>query len=215
VTPPTDLAAALATLLGDAQLRLQALPDSDLSLWLIDPANMARAFSPAETQRLLEAPPYWCFCWASGLALAQWIAANPAVVAGRQVLDFGSGSGVAGLAAARARAARVVCCDLDPLALAACRANAQANGAQIETLDDLHASPERFDIILAADVLYDRANLPLLDLLPARAETTLLADSRVRDLAHPGFTRIAMLQACTLPDLAEPDEFRRVAVYQG
>lgn len=215
MTPPTDLAAALATLLGDAQLRLQALPDSDLSLWLIDPANMARAFSPAETQRLLEAPPYWCFCWASGLALAQWIAANPAVVAGRQVLDFGSGSGVAGLAAARAGAARVVCCDLDPLALAACRANAQANGARIETLDDLHASPERFDIILAADVLYDRANLPLLDLLHARAETTLLADSRVRDLAHPGFTRIAMLQACTLPDLAEPDEFRRVAVYQG
>ena len=215
MTPPTDLAAALATLLGDAQLRLQALPDSDLSLWLIDPANMARAFSPAETQRLLEAPPYWCFCWASGLALAQWIAANPAVVAGRQVLDFGSGSGVAGLAAARAGAARVVCCDLDPLALAACRANAQANGAQIETLDDLHASPERFDIILAADVLYDRANLPLLDLLHARAETTLLADSRVRDLAHPGFTQIAMLQACTLPDLAEPDEFRRVAVYQG
>ncbi|KUM37922.1 class I SAM-dependent methyltransferase [Pseudomonas sp. EpS/L25] len=215
MTPPADLAAALATLLGDAQLRLQALPDSDLSLWLIDPANMARAFSPAETQRLLEAPPYWCFCWASGLALAQWIAANPDSVAERQVLDFGSGSGVAGLAAARAGAARVVCCDLDPLALKACRANAQANAMQIETLDDLHASTERFDLILAADVLYDRANLPLLDLLQARAKTTLLADSRIRDLAHPRFTRIAMLQVCTLPDLAEPDEFRRVALYQG
>ncbi|WP_295460243.1 50S ribosomal protein L11 methyltransferase [uncultured Pseudomonas sp.] len=215
MTPPVDLAAALATLLGDAQLRLQALPDSDLSLWLIDPANMARAFSPAETQRLLEAPPYWCFCWASGLALARWIAANPNSVAGRQVLDFGSGSCVAGLVAARAGAARVVCCDLDPLALAACRANARANAVQIETLDDLHASTERFDLILAADVLYDRANLPLLDLLQGRAERVLLADSRVRDLVHPGFTRIAMLQACTLPDLAEPDEFRRVALYQG
>jgi len=215
VTPPADLAAALTALLGDAQLRLQALPDSDLSLWLIDPANMARAFSPAETQRLLEAPPYWCFCWASGLALARWIAANPAAVAGRQVLDFGSGSGIAGLAAARAGAARVVCCDLDPLALAACRANAAANGLQIETLADIHASRERFELILAADVLYDRANLPLLDLLQGRAERVLLADSRVRDLAHPGFTRIAELQACTLPDLAEPDEFRRVTLYQG
>ena len=215
MTPPADLAAALTALLGDAQLRLQALPDSDLSLWLIDPANMARAFSPAETQRLLEAPPYWCFCWASGLALARWIAANPAAVAGRQVLDFGSGSGIAGLAAARAGAARVVCCDLDPLALAACRANAAANGLQIETLADIHASRERFELILAADVLYDRANLPLLDLLQGRAERVLLADSRVRDLAHPGFTRIAELQACTLPDLAEPDEFRRVTLYQG
>jgi len=55
----------------------------------------------------------------------------------------------------------------------------------------------------------------LLDLLQARAERILLADSRVRDLAHPGFTRVAMLQACTLPDLAEPDEFRRVALYRG
>lgn len=215
MTPPSSLAAALAALLGDARLELQRLPDSDLSLWLIDPANMARAFSPAETQRLLESPPYWCFCWASGLALARWIAANPAVVAGRQVLDFGSGSGVAGLAAARAGAARVVCCDLDPLALAACRANAAANGLQIETLADLHASRERFELILAADVLYDRANLPLLDLLQGRAERVLLADSRVRDLLHPGFTRLAELQACTLPDLAEPDEFRRVTLYRG
>jgi len=215
VTPPADLVAALTALLGDAQLRLQALPGSDLSLWLIDPANMARAFSPAETQRLLEAPPYWCFCWASGLALAQWIAANPAAVAGRQVLDFGSGSGVAGLAAARAGAARVLCCDLDPLALAACRANARANGLRIETLDDLHASTERFDLILAADVLYDRANLPLLALLQGRAAQVLLADSRVRDLNHPSFTRLATLQACTLPDLAEPDEFRQVALYRS
>lgn len=215
MTPPADLAAALTALLGDARLCLRALPDSDLSLWLIDPANMARAFSPAETQRLLEAPPYWAFCWASGLALARWIAAHPEQVAGRQVLDFGSGSGIAGLAAARAGAARVVCCDLDPLARAACRANAQANAVQIETLDDFSASTERFDLILAADVLYDRANLPLLDLLQARAERILLADSRVRDLAHPGFTRIATLQACTLPDLAEPDEFRRVALYRG
>ena len=215
MTPPADLAAALTALLGDARLGLQPLPDSDLSLWLIDPANMARAFSPAETQRLLEAPPYWAFCWASGLALARWIVAHPEQFAGRQVLDFGSGSGIAGLAAARAGAARVVCCDLDPLARAACHANAQANAVQIETLDDFSASTERFDLILAADVLYDRANLPLLDLLQARAERILLADSRVRDLAHPGFTRIAMLQACTLPDLAEPDEFRRVALYRG
>lgn len=215
MTPPSDLADALAALLGDARLRLQALPGSTLSLWLVDPANMTRAFSPAETQRLLEAPPYWAFCWASGLALAQWIVANPAVVAGRQVLDFGSGSGIAGLAAAQAGAARVVCCDLDPLALAACRANAQANGLQIQTLADFQASTERFELILAADVLYDRANLSLLGSLQSRADSLLLADSRVRDLVHPGFSRLAELQACTLPDLAEPEEFRRVTLYQG
>lgn len=109
----------------------------------------------------------------------------------------------------------MVCCDLDPLALAACRANARANGLQIQTLADFQASTERFELILAADVLYDRANLSLLGSLQSRADSLLLADSRVRDLVHPGFSRLAELQACTLPDLAEPEEFRRVTLYQG
>ncbi|MGH8355493.1 MAG: 50S ribosomal protein L11 methyltransferase, partial [Pseudomonas sp.] len=109
---PAALQAALGELLGDAQLVAATLPGTTLRLWLIDPANMDRAFSPEETRRILAEPPYWSFCWASGLALARWLAARPDWVRGKRVLDFGAGSGVAAIAAAMAGAAEVVACDL-------------------------------------------------------------------------------------------------------
>ena len=127
-------------LLGDARLSATVLPDTDLRLWLIDPANMDRCFSPEETRRILEEPPYWCFCWASGLVLVDWLARHPEWVRGKRVLDLGAGSGVAAIAAARAGAAQVVACDLDPLALAACRANAELNGVQLGYSNDLYLS---------------------------------------------------------------------------
>ena len=77
MTPPLDLQAALSGLIGDAQLVPCPLPGTALSLWLLDADNMDRAFSPEETRRILHEPPYWSFCWASGLALARYLAANP------------------------------------------------------------------------------------------------------------------------------------------
>ena len=106
--PPAELLAPLHALLGDAQLTASTLPDTDIRLWLLDAANMDCAFSAEETRRILEEPPYWCFCWASGLALARWLAERPQRVRGKRVLDFGAGSGVAAIAAARTGAAEVV-----------------------------------------------------------------------------------------------------------
>lgn len=212
---PLDLQAALSELLGDAQLVAEALPGTDLKLWLIDANNMDRAFSPEETRRILEDPPYWSFCWASGLALARFLAEQPHWVAGKRVLDFGAGSGVAGIAAMKAGAVEVVACDLDPLAIEACRANAELNGVTLEYSGDFFAEDDRFDLILVADVLYDRANLPLLDQFLSRGKQALVADSRVRDFQHPLYQRLGILEALTLPDLAEPWEFRRVSVYHA
>lgn len=212
---PLQLQAALGELLGDAQLVAEALPGTDLKLWLIDANNMDRAFSPEETRRILENPPYWSFCWASGLALARFLAEQPHWVAGKRVLDFGAGSGVAGIAAMKAGALEVVACDLDPLAIEACRANAELNGVTLEYSGDFFAEDDRFDLILVADVLYDRANLPLLDQFLSRGKQALVADSRVRDFQHPLYTRLGILEALTLPDLAEPWEFRRVSLYHA
>ncbi len=212
---PPHLQAALSELLGDAQLVAEALPGTDLKLWLIDANNMDRAFSPEETRRILEDPPYWSFCWASGLALARFLAEQPHWVAGKRVLDFGAGSGVAGIAAMKAGAFEVVACDLDPLAIEACRANAELNGVTLEYSGDFFAEEDRFDLILVADVLYDRANLPLLDQFLSRGKQALVADSRVRDFQHPLYTRLGILEALTLPDLAEPWEFRRVSLYHA
>lgn len=215
MTPPAALQAALADLLGDARLSIANLPDTDIRLWLIDADNMDRAFSPEETRRILEEPPYWCFCWASGLVLARWLAERPEWVRGKRVLDFGTGSGVAAIAAAKAGAAEVVACDLDPLALAACRANAELNDVQLSYSGDFFAEADRYDLIIVADVLYDRANLPLLDQFLSRGREALVADSRVRDFQHPLYERLDILDACTWPDLAEPAEFRRVSLYHA
>lgn len=212
---PAALQTALSELLGDAQLVAETLPGTDLKLWLIDANNMDRAFSPEETRRILEEPPYWCFCWASGLVLARWLADHPEWVAGKRVLDFGAGSGVAAIAAAKAGAAEVVACDLDPLALASCRANAELNDVELTYSEDFFAEADRFDLIIVADVLYDRANLPLLDQFLSRGRQALVADSRVRDFNHPLYQRLGILEASTWPDLAEPAEFRHVSLYHA
>ncbi|WP_419737449.1 50S ribosomal protein L11 methyltransferase [Pseudomonas sp. COR18] len=212
---PLDLQRALAALLGDARLTASALPGTDLKLWLIDAGNMDREFTPQETRRILHEPPYWCFCWASGLAMARYLAERPEWVAGKRVLDFGAGSGIAAIAAARAGAREVVACDLDPLALAACRANAALNKVTLHYSEDFFAESDRFDLILVADVLYDRENLPLLDQFLSRGREALVADSRVRDFRHPLYRRLEILQALTLPDLMEPEEFRQVSLYHA
>jgi predicted nicotinamide N-methyase len=212
---PATLQAALSELLGDAQLSAATLPGTELKLWLIDADNMHRAFSPEETRRILEEPPYWCFCWASGLVLARWLAEHPEWVRGKRVLDFGAGSGVAAIAAAKAGALEVVACDLDPLAIAACQANAALNGVELHYSADFFEEADRFDLIIVADVLYDRANLPLLDQFLSRGREALVADSRVRDFQHPLYQRLGVLEACTWPDLAEPAEFRYVSLYHA
>lgn len=215
MSSPQDLQHALGQLLGDAHLVACPLPGTELKLWLIDGDNMDRAFSPEETRRILHEPPYWSFCWASGLAMARYLVEQPHWVEGKRVLDFGAGSGVAGIAALKAGALEVVVCDLDPLALAACQANALLNDVALGYSKDFFAEDDRFDLILVADVLYDRANLPLLDQFLSRGREALVADSRVRDFQHPFYRRIEMLEAMTLPDLAEPEEFRHVSLYHA
>ncbi|RMU67110.1 hypothetical protein ALP29_201490 [Pseudomonas syringae pv. avii] len=64
-------------------------------------------------------------------------------------------------------------------------------------------------------MLYDRANLPLLDQFLSRGREALVADSRVRDFKHDAYQRVTILHAHTLPDLAEPYEFRDMSVYHA
>lgn len=215
MTYPHHLQGALSKLLGDATLVAETLPGTDLKLWLIDADNMDRAFSPEETRRILEEPPYWSFCWASGLALARFFAEHRHWVEGKRVLDFGAGSGVAAIAAMKAGALEAVACDLDPIAIQACKANAKLNDVQLGYSSDFFSEADRFDLVVVADVLYDRANLPLLDHFLSRGKHALVADSRVKDFKHPAYQRLEILEALTLPDLAEPWEFSKVSLYHA
>jgi predicted nicotinamide N-methyase len=103
------------------------------------------------------APPYWAFAWPGGQALARHLLDHPALVAGRRVLDFAAGSGLAAIAAARAGAAAAEAAEIDPLACAAIALNAAANRVAVACrAEDLVGAPPAWDVVLAGDVCYER-----------------------------------------------------------
>ena len=103
-------------------------------------------------------PPgfYWAFPWTGGQLLARHLLDNPALVAGKRVLDFACGSGLIGIAAARAGAASVMASDIDPIAALACSVNAEANGVAVEaTANDLMGEVDAgWDLLLVGDIYY-------------------------------------------------------------
>ncbi|MFY0641983.1 MAG: methyltransferase [Bermanella sp.] len=204
-------------MLADAQVSVQALPQCpDLSLYLVDPITMNRAFTLDEIRSIWDNTAYWAFCWASGQVLAQHILDHPELVEGKKILDFGSGSGVVAIAAMKAGAKQAIACDIDPDALISCAENAKLNGVNIELSDDLFAIKDNdIDLLIAADVLYDRANLSFLDTFFKYANEVLLADSRIKDFSHPQYHHVSRQESFTVPDLDELDEFRYVNLYTG
>ena len=185
----------------------------EIPLHLFDPSVLEGPLSHDEAQAVVAEPAYWSFCWASGQVLARWILANPQWVADKRVLDFGSGSGIVAVAAARAGACEVIACDIDSAALDAVAANAALNGVEVSLCDNWHARPGDIDVITAADVLYDPDNRPLLKTFREAVPSVLLADSRVKDLGDRAYQLQTVMEARTWPDLNEFEEFNRVRVY--
>ncbi len=101
--------------------------------------------------------PYWAYYWGGGLVLARHILDRPEVVAGRRVLDLGAGSGIVGIAAAKAGASQVTAAEIDSRAMAALGLNAAANGVTISTiLGDLTAGPPPpIDVVAVGDLFYE------------------------------------------------------------
>jgi predicted nicotinamide N-methyase len=101
--------------------------------------------------------PYWAHYWGGGLALARYLLDHPAQVAGRSLLDLGTGSGIVAIAACLAGAGPVRAADVDPYAIAAAKLNAEANAVAFETeLGDLTtAPPAPVDVLAIGDLFYD------------------------------------------------------------
>lgn len=213
--PSSALNQIVQSLLPTARVEAFALPELPIELFLIN-ADYPRGRLPQEVAlQLMEQPFYWAFCWASGAVLARYLLDNPELVAGKGILDFGCGSGVAGIAAAKAGAAEVIACDIDPAALSAAKANAQLNQVALTLCDNFDNVSGEVDVILAADVLYDRENLPWLARFQEKADTVLVGDSRIKNFDFPGYRKLQEVDACTLPDLDESLEFRRVSIYMS
>lgn len=155
--PPPDPAAARAFVIAQTIVAAPPLvPELRLSL--------ATEVTPLwqATEQTLAAhglpPPFWAFAWAGGQALARHLLDTPGLAAGRRVLDFAAGSGIAGLAAARAGAALVTASEIDAFAIAALSLNAEHNGLPLETVErDLVGAPlTDIDLVLGGDVCYEQ-----------------------------------------------------------
>lgn len=160
-------------------------------------------------------PPYWAFAWAGGQALARYLLDHPDLVIGKRVLDFGSGSGLVALAAAKAGAAHVSAADIDPFAIAAIARNAAVNNVNVETIsENVIGMDDRFDLILVGDMCYER---PLAERLMAWLQTSqadvLLGDPGRSYFPKTGLTQLATYAVPTTREL-EDQEIRQTGVWQ-
>ena len=169
-------------------------PALDLALLEVElPGGTVRVLKPRDWTALHEAEqlaarptPFWALVWPSGEALGRAVAR--AAPEGQRVLELGCGLGVPSLAAARA-GAEVLATDGTPEAVAFTAHSLALNGlsgdvalAEWRDAAALVAGGDRWDLVLAADVLYQRAGVEaLLALLPR-----LLAPDGEVWMADPG-----------------------------
>lgn len=163
------------------------------------------------TERVLEeqniAPPFWAFAWPGAEALARHVTRNPELVAGKTVLDFAAGCGLAAIACAKAGAASVAAAEIDELACAAISMNAAENGVFVEVLaEDVTAQACRWDVVLAGDVFYEapmtRKILPWLRDC-ARTAAVIVGDPARAYTPKEGVEEIAAYEVPTLLELED------------
>lgn len=103
-------------------------------------------------------PPFWAFAWAGGQALARYVLDVPDIVAGKQVVDLASGSGLVGIAAMKAGAGNVLAADIDVFSIEAIKLNASANSVALKVTGEnlLCSHPPDCDVLLVGDLFYER-----------------------------------------------------------
>jgi predicted nicotinamide N-methyase len=188
-----------------------ALPGGEVELMRPPDAEALLSEEAFEREEFL---PYWAELWASAVALAHDVSMR--ALRGKPTLELGCGLGLPSIAAARA-GGRVLATDWSPQAIALLEDNAARNGAVLETALVDWARPalvvERapWDLVLAADVLYERRNVaPLLDLLPR-----LLGERGELWLADPGRAPLEDFMAGLAEGWERRDEAAgRVAVHR-
>jgi len=163
---------------GDREVRLLRPRDGDALL------DEVLAEEDPGDERL----PFWAELWPSGSALAAAVAARP--LGGVRVLELGCGLGLVSIAAAGA-GADVLAADQSGEAVAFTTVNAARNGVALRTVVCAFERPAAllagapWELVLAADVLYEPRTIPvLLDLLPR-----LVDDTGEVWLADPGRPR--------------------------
>jgi len=163
------------------------------------------------------APPFWAFAWPGGQFVARRILDTPALVAGRRVLDFAAGGGIAAIACAMAGAASVDAAEIDPLAITAIGLNAALNGVTVQAhAQDIVGTACRWDLILCGDVCYEAPMtghiLPWLRAC-ARTAEVWIADPGRAYLPKVGLAPIDSADVATSRELEDTDA-RRTTLYR-
>jgi predicted nicotinamide N-methyase len=202
----------LAPVPGAAWIRLH-LADDPLSVW-----QRTREASGDPDEPI----PFWAIAWGGGLALARYLHEHPRSVAGRRVLDLGSGSGLCAIAAGLAGARSVVAAEIDRFAIAAIALNARANRQRIEVIaaDLLDDGPPDVDVVLAGDCWYEepfaaRASAWLRSAWEGGSDV-LLGDPGRRHLVVDGLRELACYDVRSSADLEDLGRTRAwVRTFEG
>lgn len=205
----------LSNLLPGAELQWHALAfeSQNIELSLLALNSKSLVLDTQQVGTFWQQLPYWAFAWAAGQGLAQHILANPELVRGKRVLDFGCGSGLVGIAAAKAGARSVLCCDTDPLALIASQYNAERNGVDISVTDEWMGEAADLDCLLAADILYDLTSAGDLADRCASIPNWLVAETQYQLPPWSSLVAIETYQVSTLPTLDDFDQDLTVSIY--
>lgn len=190
----------------------------EIRLHLADEAHDLWRKTEEELEEIGLPPPFWAFAWAGGQGLARYVLDNPGLVAGKRVLDFASGSGLVGIAAAKAGAASVLAADIDPFCAAAIRLNAQENGVALDfTATDRIDSDGGWDAVIAGDVFYEKPFadrlIPWFDRLAARGAEVLIGDPGRSYLPKERLVALAVYQVPVTRAL-EDAEVKRTTVWR-
>jgi predicted nicotinamide N-methyase len=171
-------------------------------IWQASEESLARGAVP---------PPFWAFAWAGGQALARYLLDHRKTVAGRCVLDFGSGSGLVAIAAAKAGARSVIAAETDHFAAAAIAANAALNDVAVPVtiVDPIDTADPGWQVVTAGDVCYEREMtdraIPWLRKLAGRGCLVLLGDPGRAYLPTGGLRPLARYTVPTSRELEDRD----------
>ena len=155
---------------------------------------------------------------AGGQAAARHILDRPALVAGKRIVDFAAGSGIAGIAAMMAGAAQVTAVDIDPFARVAMPLNAALNKVMLDVAgaQDLTRVPA-VDLILAGDICYEQTMsarlLRWLRICVDRGIEVWLADPGRAYLPTEGLTKLGGYDVPTSRDI-EDREMRHATIWR-
>jgi len=186
---------------GTASLSVDSTPEArhHFGLWVLDdPDAPLDLLTQADFDRDDERMPYFGMIWASAESLVARLLMGPRLD-GARVLDLGCGLGACGFAAL-CLGAHVTFFDWEPRALDIVAASARQQGTSAATYElvvgDWRQPPrfDPFDLILAADVLYERRNVPA---VAAFIASNLRSDAEAW-VADPG-----RIQAGLFPEMAQ------------